>query len=233
MRRTPPDSSGDIAFLNARLIDPASGRDEPGGALVKDRLIADLGPQLRRNAPEGARVIDCKGHVLCPGLIDMQVFTAGSLLAELRANYAVTMPRQLTLHWHSAENLPPLHTDRRKLRQILDNLIGNAVKFTDRGTVTVAARVGEGGAEAGQEATYLEFSVSDTGVGIPEETLGKIFDKFYQVDSSETRSYGGVGMGLYIAKRFTDLLGGEITVESVLGKGSTFSLRIPRRPTAA
>ena len=70
---TGPDEA--TAFLNARLIDPASGKDEPGGLLVKDGVIADLGAKLRRNAPENARVIDCKGHVLCPGLIDMQVFT--------------------------------------------------------------------------------------------------------------------------------------------------------------
>ena len=68
-----PDKA--TAFLNARLIDPASGKDEPGGLLVRDGVIADLGAKLRRNAPDDARVIDCKGHVLCPGLIDMQVFT--------------------------------------------------------------------------------------------------------------------------------------------------------------
>src|SRR5262245_44872142 len=68
----PPDAT---AFLNARLIDPASGKDEPGGLLVRGGVIADLGTHLRRNAPEGAKVVDCKGHVLCPGLIDMQVFT--------------------------------------------------------------------------------------------------------------------------------------------------------------
>lgn len=70
---TAPDEA--TAFLNARLIDPASGKDEPGGLLVRDGVIADLGAKLRRNAPENTRVIDCKGHVLCPGLIDMQVFT--------------------------------------------------------------------------------------------------------------------------------------------------------------
>jgi dihydroorotase len=76
MRKTetaPPDEA--TAFLNARLIDPASGKDEPGGLLVKDGVIAELGGHLRRNAPDRARVIDCKGHVLCPGLVDMQVFT--------------------------------------------------------------------------------------------------------------------------------------------------------------
>jgi dihydroorotase len=75
MRKTGAAPREAIAFLNARLIDPASGRDEPGGALVKDGLIAEIGPHLRRNASEQARVIDCKGHVLCPGLVDMQVFT--------------------------------------------------------------------------------------------------------------------------------------------------------------
>ncbi len=75
MRKTETAPDEATAFLNARLIDPASGKDEPGGLLVKDGLIADLGGHLRRNAPEGTRVIDCKGHVLCPGLIDMQVFT--------------------------------------------------------------------------------------------------------------------------------------------------------------
>src|SRR5215475_7759076 len=75
MRKNAPSEEQATVFLNARLVDPASGRDEPGGALVRGGLIADLGPHLRRNAPERARVVDCKGHVLCPGLIDMQVFT--------------------------------------------------------------------------------------------------------------------------------------------------------------
>jgi dihydroorotase len=72
---TPDPNSEPTAFLNARIVDPASGKDQPGGLLVKDGLIADVGDHLRRNAPEKARVIDCEGHVLCPGLVDMQVFT--------------------------------------------------------------------------------------------------------------------------------------------------------------
>jgi dihydroorotase len=75
MRKTETAAQEAVTFINARLIDPASGRDEPGGVLVSGGIVADLGGQLRRNAPEGTRVIDCKGHVLCPGLIDMQVFT--------------------------------------------------------------------------------------------------------------------------------------------------------------
>ena len=75
MRKNGSATEEATAFLNARLIDPASGKDEPGGLLVTDGMIADLGSHLRRNAPERAKVVDCKGHVLCPGLIDMQVFT--------------------------------------------------------------------------------------------------------------------------------------------------------------
>ena len=75
MRKNGSGTEEATAFLNARLVDPASGKDEPGGLLVKDGVIADLGAHLRRNAPERTKVIDCKGHVLCPGLIDMQVFT--------------------------------------------------------------------------------------------------------------------------------------------------------------
>jgi dihydroorotase len=75
MRKNGTATPEDVTFINARLVDPASGRDEPGGVLVQDGTVADLGGHLRRNAPEATRVIDCKGHVLCPGLIDMQVFT--------------------------------------------------------------------------------------------------------------------------------------------------------------
>ncbi|HEX9787705.1 MAG TPA: GAF domain-containing protein [Candidatus Binatia bacterium] len=178
-----------------------------------------------------------------PAALESQVFVTASFLAELRANYAVTVPRHLTMDWQYPENLPPLNTDRRKLRQILDNLISNAVKFTEHGTVTVTARIMAGkelspkgravGSDSSADRTrhpVLEFAVSDTGVGIPGDQLIKVFDKFYQVDSSETRRYGGVGMGLYIARRFAELLGGTITVESIEGKGSTFRLTLPCEP---
>lgn len=74
-KASPKKTTGATVFINARLVDPASGRDEPGGLLVSEGIIADLGPQLRRNAPEGAEIIDCKGHMVAPGIIDAQVFT--------------------------------------------------------------------------------------------------------------------------------------------------------------
>jgi PAS domain S-box-containing protein len=108
--------------------------------------------------------------------------------------------------------------DRNRLRQILVNLIGNAIKFTDQGDVVLrvkAASIGAPGA--------LYFSVTDTGIGIPPEKMGHIFEQFTQVDSSVTRKYGGTGLGLAISDRLVSLMGGRLEVESEVGRGSVFS----------
>jgi len=109
---------------------------------------------------------------------------------------------------------------------VLKNLIGNAMKFTEQGAVTVAACERDGG---------VEITVSDTGVGIAPEVLPTIFEPFRQGDGSDTREYGGVGLGLYIVRRLTNLLGGTINVESEVGKGSTFRVWLPliARPDAS
>lgn len=114
-------------------------------------------------------------------------------------------------------------TDRYRLRQILVNLIANAIKFTDQGEVVVFVRVGE----------HLDFEVRDTGPGIPGDRLASIFEPFEQVDASASRRYGGVGLGLSIARRLAELLGGALTAESELGAGSTFRLRLPLVETDA
>ena len=115
-------------------------------------------------------------------------------------------------------DLPPLHTDREKLKQILLNLLSNAAKFTDEGVIKVAAwRTGN----------RLTLAVSDTGIGMPREALDYIFEEFRQVDMSSTRKHGGTGLGLAIVRRLTHLLGGDVTVESELGRGSTFTVTLP------
>jgi CheY-like chemotaxis protein/anti-sigma regulatory factor (Ser/Thr protein kinase) len=120
--------------------------------------------------------------------------------------------------------LPTLYTDRDKVKQVLMNLLGNAVKFTHTGTVTVTARVHHG---------TIVMAVADTGIGIPEEALGRIFEEFHQVDSSTTREYGGTGLGLAISLHLTRLMGGDITVQSTVGGGSTFTVTLPQRYTTA
>ncbi len=119
--------------------------------------------------------------------------------------------------------------DPTRLRQVLVNLVGNAVKFTERGEVVVRVE------PAGDQETSgaLRFSVADTGIGIPRDKIGTIFESFTQVDSSTTRKYGGTGLGLSISKRIVELMGGRFTVDSVLGQGSTFSFGLPSTKVSA
>ena len=113
-----------------------------------------------------------------------------------------------------------LMADPTQFRQIIDNLLSNAVKFTPQhGQVMVIARR--------IEDMFVEIVVTDTGIGIARENLSMIFELFRQADSSETRLYGGAGLGLYIAKNFTELLRGKIEVETEEGKGSVFIVTIP------
>jgi signal transduction histidine kinase/CheY-like chemotaxis protein/HAMP domain-containing protein len=109
-------------------------------------------------------------------------------------------------------------SDAHKLRHILQNIISNAVKFTEKGKVEVATRKSD---------QAIEITVSDTGIGIAEEHIAHIFDEFRQADSSTSRRFGGTGLGLAIARKYANLLGGEITVESIPGKGSEFTLALP------
>ena len=112
-----------------------------------------------------------------------------------------------------------IQSDPTRLKQVLMNLVGNAIKFCPEGGVTIRCRLG-------QEDT-LEFQVEDTGIGMNEEQMAGIFDPFKQADSSVTRRFGGTGLGLSISKRIVDAMDGQIRVDSELGKGSVFSVRIP------
>jgi signal transduction histidine kinase len=124
--------------------------------------------------------------------------------------------------------LPDLHSDQDKVRQILLNLLSNAAKFTHEGTITVRARLATpGNVGAVREPPLLTVEVIDTGIGMNEEQLGRVFEEFQQADSSTTREYGGTGLGLPISKHLAQLLGGDLTAASVPGEGSTFTLTLP------
>jgi signal transduction histidine kinase len=156
--------------------------------------------------------------------VDWEEVRPAELLDGLKTLYGVHLKEGVRLQWSFPPTLPVLFSDSNKIKHILQNLINNALKFTENGTVTVSAS-----AVVAQDGKpyAIRYRVADTGIGIPPAMHTVIFDMFHQVDSTITRSYGGVGLGLYIVKQFTEFLGGDVTVESQVGEGSTFSVTLP------
>src|SRR5258708_38688778 len=119
------------------------------------------------------------------------------------------------------ENLRAWTVDRRRLRQILLNLLSNACKFTKEGEVKLAARKVRNG------SSFVEFAVSDTGIGMTAEQQAKLFEEFSQACASTAQRFGGTGLGLAIARKLARMMGGDVTVASEPGKGSVFTVRLP------
>ncbi len=126
--------------------------------------------------------------------------------------------KKLTFKAEVASDLPAGRGDERRLTQVLLNLVGNAIKFTDTGEVAIRASASDG---------HYSVSVCDTGPGISAADQSKLFQEFQQADNSITRKKGGTGLGLAISKRIVEMHGGQIRLESRLGKGSTFSITLP------
>ncbi|MGH7764047.1 MAG: ATP-binding protein, partial [Candidatus Dormibacteraceae bacterium] len=153
----------------------------------------------------------------------VMTFTQTSAAASIEAVMATVEPlarsKEITLSGQAEPSLD-LVADAGKLKQILLNLVSNAIKFTAKGgNVSIAARL---------VAPWVEFSVTDTGIGIAEADLGRLFTEFQQLDSGPNRQQEGTGLGLALTKRFTELHGGNVRVESQAGKGSTFIVRLPK-----
>jgi signal transduction histidine kinase len=153
--------------------------------------------------------------------LNLSEYAFDSVVETVRAaTEALAETKKRILKTEVAKSLPTGLGDEQRLTQVLLNLVGNAIKFTDAGEVCIAAT-----AENGQFAV----SVVDTGPGIPLEHRARIFEQFHQVDSSNTKAKGGTGLGLAIAKQIVDMHGGRIWVESSVGKGSTFRMELPVR----
>jgi PAS domain S-box-containing protein len=236
--RTPLSAiAGYVGIMKDRLLGEINQRQEDSLQKVLSRAADQLAMinDIMQTTQLEARAATVERHS-----IDLK-----TVIQNLQSDYELTLPRKkIAVTWDYPSGPLAIVTDGGKIRQILQNLINNAIKFTDEGSVAVSVRVtgiGNRGLEISPDprlptpnsqslnpnSHFVQFVVADTGAGIPKDKLARIFEKFFQVDSSETRFYGGVGLGLYIVKNFTDLLGGTVEVESEPGKGSTFTVRIP------
>jgi PAS domain S-box-containing protein len=155
--------------------------------------------------------------------LNLTSFKVGDLIDEVLSELEPIIKRSnLNVSTRVRRNVPGLRTDRQKVKQIVLNLLSNALKFTPIGSVTIAASY-DG------KSRMVSISVKDTGVGIPEPDHAKVFEDFRQLDSSPARGYGGTGLGLSICRRLANTLGGTIDLVSSEGKGSMFTLRLPAR----
>ena len=198
-------------------------------------LRADPTPRLRDYL---AKIQGAARHLLgiISDILDVSKIEAGKMKLELSEfdprELCDSLARQLgdqarrkglKLGIELAPNIPRLLLgDAQRLQQILENLIGNAIKFTERGGVDVRVGIGE----FLTQTVIVRFDIRDTGIGMTEEQRAGLFQKFQQVDTSNTRKYGGTGLGLAISRRLAELMGGDITVESTPGVGSTFSVTV-------
>jgi PAS domain S-box-containing protein len=205
-----------ILGYNEMLQEGVGGPLSPGQAEIVGRVRASarelsdlIGETLDLSRLESGRLtLDCSLVPLAEVLAEVEAETLG-----FRDKSAVRV------EWDIEPELPPVWIDRGKLKIVVKNLLTNAYKFTDAGTVRVRAAATD---------TRLIIAVADTGIGIPADAIESIFEPFRQVDSSATRSHGGVGLGLHIVRRLLDLMGGSIHVSSEVGVGSTFRIELPR-----
>jgi PAS domain S-box-containing protein len=190
-------------------------------------LLADQREGLEIINQSGTRLLEMINDVLDVSRLEANKMTVNSdpfdLEKFLAPLYSMVISligkKKIKFHIHKSSNTPKiLHTDQKKLNQILMNLLGNSAKFTEEGKINLFIHKIE---------DKLYFEVSDTGIGIAEEHLEEIFDKFRQIDNSATKEYKGTGLGLNICKRLLEILGGEIKAESLPGSGTTIKFYLP------
>jgi PAS domain S-box-containing protein len=194
---------------------------------ITDLGIPSLVPDIQKIHGAGQHLLGLINNILDLSKVEagkVELFLETFEIAPLLAEIAATL-RPLVMKNHNilVVNCPPdtgsMHADITKLRQSLFNLLGNASKFTEHGTITLGVE---------REPTgWLAFSVADTGIGMNPDQQAKLFQSFTQADASTTRKYGGTGLGLVITQQFCQIMGGEIEVTSTAGTGTTFTIRLP------
>jgi signal transduction histidine kinase len=200
--------------------------------LLLEHAFGTLAPEqtdaLRRMEKSARELLE-----LINATLDLSRLEAGRMTLEVRETHVPDLIHEIDVETrplqekpgfnfvcHVPPSLPPLHADPLKLKVVLKNLVVNALKFTDQGSVMIDVYCREGG---------VEFCVADTGIGMAPEALPIIFEPFRQADGFKTRRRGGVGLGLYIVRRLVDMMGGSISVDSELGRGSIFRVWVPNQ----
>ncbi len=199
---------------------------------AQEQGMTDFAPDLNKIQDAGRHLLS-----LISDILDLSKIEAGklelyledvplpALIEEVRAIVGPLAAKNSNrLHIDCPPDIGALHTDRTKLKQCLLNLLSNATKFTSNGDISLAPK---------RQGAAMSFIIRDTGLGMTPEQLSKLFQNFVQADASTTKRYGGTGLGLAITKRFCQALGGDVSVESEPGKGSTFTIMLPDRQSKA
>ena len=197
---------------------------------ARERGIQDLIPDLQKIHGSGRHLLTLINDILDVSKIEAgklelmsESFDVHGLVRDVESTIApIVGARNNVLKVRCSPDLGSMRSDMTRVRQVLLNLLSNAAKFTEGGGIVLDV-----GREERNGAPWLRFSVSDTGIGMSPEQLGKLFQAFTQVDVSTTRRYGGTGLGLVISRQLCQMMGGDVTVESEMGKGSTFTVRLP------
>ena len=197
---------------------------------AQDQNAEGFVPDLQKINAAGKHLLE-----LINGVLDLSKIEAGKMELYLESFDIPTMVRDIAaviaplaqknsnqIEIRCDEAVGAMRADLTKVRQALFNLLSNACKFTDHGTISVSAE-----REAIDDGDWISFHVSDTGIGLTSEQLGRLFREFSQADALTTRQYGGTGLGLALSQRLCRMMGGDITVTSEPGRGSTFTMRLP------
>ena len=199
---------------------------------AQDQHAEGFVPDLQRINAAGKHLLELINDILDLSKIEagkmelyLETFEVGPLVRDVAAVLEPLAQKNANrLEVQCAPDVGAMRADLTKLRQALFNLLSNACKFTEQGVVTVSVTREAATADGGDS---IVFAVRDTGIGMTPEQMARLFEEFGQADASTTRRYGGTGLGLAISRRLCRMMGGDITVASEPGRGSTFTIRLP------